>query len=428
MAEAEGCSRSYSLKAEHELRVEVTDGRHVYISLREGQAEVFGSELILGEKLEMRSQKFAVYTWHGCRIELSTDAGALEDVTDVVYEADETPMVAYSGVHGVLEERRHSANQASGQGPRTIVVGPVDAGKSTLCRILLNYGVRSGWAPTMVDLDIGQGSITCPGTIGATPIEAQVDIEEGLPVEVPLVYFYGHASPAENPEMYKFLVDRLASLLDKRAQSNAAVRAAGMVINTMGWIDGLGYTLLLHSIEALKADVVLVVGQDKLWSQLDKHYRTNKDIQVVKLTKSGGVVARPPALRKQARVNRVKEYFYGVRGDLSPQSQTVNMSELRVYRAGGGPRAPSSALPIGSEPVADPLRLAPININSDLLHSVLAVSHATEPEQLLSVNVAGFLFVTTVDVDRGTLTYLAPCPGPLPGKLLLAGSLKVFFE
>lgn len=35
------------------------------------------------------------------------------------------------------------------------VVGPTDVGKSSLCRILLNYAVRTGWAPTAVDLDIG---------------------------------------------------------------------------------------------------------------------------------------------------------------------------------------------------------------------------------------------------------------------------------
>ena len=30
------------------------------------------------------------------------------------------------------------------------------------------------------------------------------------------------------------------------------VAASGMVINTLGWVDGLGYELLLHSIRALK--------------------------------------------------------------------------------------------------------------------------------------------------------------------------------
>jgi len=37
-----------------------------------------------------------------------------------------------------------------------MVCGPVDVGKSTLCRILLNYGVRMGRRPIFVDLDVGQ--------------------------------------------------------------------------------------------------------------------------------------------------------------------------------------------------------------------------------------------------------------------------------
>lgn len=56
-------------------------------------------------------------------------------------------------------------------------------------------------------------------------------------------------------------------------QANAEVRAAGMVINTMGWVDVLGYELLLHSIATLRADVVLVVGQDRLYSQLSSELR-----------------------------------------------------------------------------------------------------------------------------------------------------------
>ena len=62
-----------------------------------------------------------------------------------------------------------------------------------------------------------------PGSIGATPIEAPIDVEEGLPVEVPIVYFYGHTTPSEHPELYMFLVDRLASLLDKRSRTSPQV-------------------------------------------------------------------------------------------------------------------------------------------------------------------------------------------------------------
>ena len=73
---------------------------------------------------------------------------------------------------------------------------------------------------------------------------------------------------------------------------------------------------------------------------------------MVRLHSSGGVVSRTPAVRKQARMQRVREYFYGVRGDLSPHSQTVRLDDLRIYRIGGGPRAPTSALPIGADAFA----------------------------------------------------------------------------
>ena len=56
-------------------------------------------------------------------------------------------------------------------------------------------------------------------------------------------------------------------------QANVDVQAAGLVINTMGWIEGVGYDMLLHAIESLRADVVLVVGQERLYNQLRTHLR-----------------------------------------------------------------------------------------------------------------------------------------------------------
>jgi polyribonucleotide 5'-hydroxyl-kinase len=93
-------------------------------------------------------------------------------------------MVIYHNTHVILNQKRIEAKQASAQGPRTIVVGPVDAGKSTLCRILVNYAVRSGWEPLFVDLDIGQGELCPPGSISACPIHVPVDAQEGYPAEV----------------------------------------------------------------------------------------------------------------------------------------------------------------------------------------------------------------------------------------------------
>jgi len=80
----------------------------------------------------------------------------------------------------------------------------------------------------------------------------------------------------------------------------------------------------------------------------------------------------------------LQEYFYGLANDLSPHSNVANFSDLSVYRIGGGPQAPRSALPIGAEPTADPTRVVAVNISQDLLHLVLAVSFAKEPEEIIS--------------------------------------------
>jgi polyribonucleotide 5'-hydroxyl-kinase len=70
-----------------------------------------------------------------------------------------------------------------------------------------------------VQAHAGQGSITVPGAIAATPVEAPLDVEEGgLPDEVPIAYFHGGASPADNPELYQHLVERLARALDRRVR------------------------------------------------------------------------------------------------------------------------------------------------------------------------------------------------------------------
>ncbi len=51
-----------------------------------------------------------------------------------------------------------------------------------------------------------------------------------------------------NPELYKVLVKELARTLEIQFAANPGVRAAGMVINTMGWVDGVGYEVVARTL------------------------------------------------------------------------------------------------------------------------------------------------------------------------------------
>jgi polyribonucleotide 5'-hydroxyl-kinase len=318
-----------------------------------------------------------------------------------------------------------------------MLVGPTDSGKSTICKILANYAVRCGSSPLFVDLDVGQGSLTVPGCVSACAVEHPVDVEEAVfPGEPPVVFYVGSASPSENADLYRHCVERLASVVEERERRDAAAGASGILVNTMGWVEGLGYDLLLHAAKVLKVNTVVVVGQDRLHSQLKRSLGGGSGgsggsggrVAVVKAAKSDGVVLRSKEQRQDARQRRVEEYFYGLRKDLMPVSQTAKIESLEVYRVGGGPKAPRSALPIGATSVSDPLKISKVSDFRDILNCMVGVSHASSPEELLNANMAGFIYIQDVDVEKGTVTYLSPRDGALPSTLMLAGTYRTYFD
>jgi hypothetical protein len=48
-------------------------------------------------------------------------------------------------------------------------------------------------------------------------------------------------SDSINPNAYKVLMEELDKILERQFSGNAESRAAGMIINTMGWVEGLEY-------------------------------------------------------------------------------------------------------------------------------------------------------------------------------------------
>jgi polyribonucleotide 5'-hydroxyl-kinase len=59
-------------------------------------------------------------------------------------------------------------------------------------------------------------------------------------------------------------VDRLAGLLARRAEADPVTASAGVVINTFGWVDGLGYELQKHVIQAFKVSECPAIARDTL--------------------------------------------------------------------------------------------------------------------------------------------------------------------
>ena len=73
-------------------------------------------------------------------------------------------MTAYTNLHFTLEKWRGMASESpTVQGPRVMIIGPENAGKTSLVKILIAYAVRQGRKPAVVNLDPKEGGVESAG-------------------------------------------------------------------------------------------------------------------------------------------------------------------------------------------------------------------------------------------------------------------------
>ena len=142
-----------------------------------------------------------------------------------------------------------------------MVVGEVDAGKSTFCTYLANVAIGRGVTPCVIDGDIGQGDLAPPAAMGAAAMAGPVtdlrDIDAGF------FEFVGSISPAGRERL---VAGRTRSLLGRTRH------LAGLhVINTDGYID-VAYKRMLA--RALKPDAMVVLGNRQLTAELKGPWQT----------------------------------------------------------------------------------------------------------------------------------------------------------
>jgi polyribonucleotide 5'-hydroxyl-kinase len=295
-----------------------------------------------------------------------------------------------------------------------------------------------GRSPLFVDTDIGQGEISLPGCLSAVTVDRScLSVEEegflhassgavgtsghdslassssssssasvssavkssapaaASTLPLPLVYCFGHATPgdAAGGEVFKNSLHRLADTVTRRLTHDEHSRVSGCIVNTMGFIDGLGYDILLDTVKTMQCDVVIVQGNDRLFARLSEDLKSiklpirptatgaapsagsssssaagagvevaasstdTKSVALLKLPRSGGVVERSRNTRRDTRKQRIKEYFYGptrvvitpppsnavgaaptlttLPPVLSPVSLTLSFDDVTIVRVGG---------------------------------------------------------------------------------------------
>ena len=333
----ERSARTETLAPRAEFRFEVASSQTCILKLLNGQAEHYGTELAANRPYSFSGYKGAIFTWHGCTLEITGD-------TESEYVGEETGYATeWLNVHGMLETARDEAGEVGG--PRVLIVGPDHVGKSSLVRSLAAWGVRMGRTPTIVNLDPREGLLTPPGSLTAVTVANQMDVEAGYgitsisgptatPVKTPLPYHWPYASPTDRPEMFKSVVTRMALSVTSKLEEDPAAKQSGIIVDTPGSLNDpkTSYDLINHIIGEFSITLILVVDSERLFTDLNRRFKD--DMPVLKLSKSSGAVQQDGKFMEQKRREQIRQYFFGTPStQLNPHSHTLHFSELSMYCA-----------------------------------------------------------------------------------------------
>ncbi|CCH40486.1 hypothetical protein BN7_19 [Wickerhamomyces ciferrii] len=391
----------------------------------EGVAEIFGTELTNDYEYTFTGIKSAIYSLGGAKIEYTGELSS-------EYISEETQMDAYINLHFALENLRFEASTTTKKGPRVLILGAKDSGKTTLTKILAAYANRLDHQPLVVNLNPDEVS-----TLTATPISDILDVEHGwgqsyttgptlLHPKQPTVRYYGLETIEENEKFYKHNVSRLGVTACSRLEEDEIVNKSGMIINTPP-LKIKDAPLVEDIISDFEVDVLVVVGNERLYIDLRKRFK--EKVTIVKVPKSGGCVERDDTFIRQCQQKSIREYFYGTpKTVLSPYTVHVDFSIVTVYKPFVEQNNYiSSVLPIGEEGEEEEDKksvklLEKIEPSSSALqNAVVAFLQADKTDEEDIVLRSG---VTDVDDTKTKLRVLIPVPGRLPDKAMILGAYR----
>ncbi len=198
-----------------------------------------------------------------------------------------------------------------GAGPLTVyVIGGADAGKSTLCRYLLD-NLAPGFAAGYLDCDPGQSVIGPPATVGMRLFPrgwrpgASAGEGGGRGGET-FLRFVGSTTPSGH------LLQTLAGI--RRLQDLAAEkRTERLIVDSSGFVQGhVAREFQYHLIDLLRPDLLLALGGGRYVEDALAGFRRSR-ARILRLHSSAAARAKTPEERRAYRQARFRRYFLEAR-------------------------------------------------------------------------------------------------------------------
>lgn len=149
--------------------------------------------------------------------------------------------------------------------PIALICGPGNSGKSTFSRLLLSTLLQRYKKVGYLDTDLGQPEFTPPGCLSFHVIDSMTPDLSILCLKTPeRCFFYGDVASKRDPEAY---LNNIFSLYDhfiKEYHQSSELDNPGkpmlpLIVNTSGWVKGVGYDLLVRMLRYMSPSHVVQI-------------------------------------------------------------------------------------------------------------------------------------------------------------------------
>lgn len=410
-----------------EWKVEVSSDSRLNVKVKSGIAEIFGTELATGTEYTFKNYQFSIFAVED--VELEWRCPQL-DSESLLITANTTAKYIYN-LHFALEKMRSS----SFEGPRVLVIGDKNCGRTTLCRILCSYAIKfKSYQPMYVNLDPQQAVFSPPGCLTATPISDILDVEcstwgqsmtsgaTPLHSKQPLVKSFGLERIAQNKEFYLDVVEQLAQGTNDRILNDSLVRRSGALIDipSLSELDE-DFNDLVFFAKKCKANVVVMLGitDNSTAEKIANKLSPLTGSHIVSLPELSGCLQAEDTYSRSLQRIAIREYFYGTpKTVLSPYAIGVDLGDIMVYR-------PRNLLEDTEDQTNE---FVPVTVTANnLQHALVAITYADKkatPQIVQKAPLLGFGLITEVNEKRNKLRILLPVPGALPNKAMVLTSYR----
>lgn len=356
----------------------------VFVKVLSGDCEFWGTRIPVKKEIEINPPSL-LYSISDAELELSISSNFVVQDTKEYYSDLFTSLSQY------FKTSSHVGSE------RVMVIGNTDTGKSSFCKLLVNHYLevfKKKEFQYFIDCDVGQNDFFS-GCLSISKIPRNT-FSQNTKKEDDCVFFYGHNTPSTNISLYHNYIRRINGMMDNDNQ--------GFIMNTCGWVTGLGLKIILKMISILKIDLIVVLENEKLTKIMKEKQFGSCKPQILHFKKNKNVKKRSKLKRKNARIDQIKSYFNGKDGNAKVFKFEKSFSEINIYKMERN-KSPNAVLPIGkkknfSSLLARKLDLTKNNVIDGLKNAVLAISHGKEQNEILNSNIKGFVYVYSIDQEK----------------------------